>query len=83
MIPILIPVTLTLIPVPIPMTLIMISTLSLGFPLVCLNSCINTVKCLLVSQNIQQAAFQNDNQFTLYDWKEISEVVYVCENPNF
>ena len=42
MIPILIPVTLTLIPIPIPVTLIMISTLSLGFPIMCLNSGINT-----------------------------------------
>ena len=32
-----------------------------------------SVKCLFVSQYIQQAVFHNDNQLTLYgwDWEEI------------
>ena len=36
-----------------------------------------------MSQYIQQAVFHNDNQFTLYGWEEISEVVNLMKNPNF
>ena len=42
-----------------------------------------SVKCLFVSQYIQQAVFHNENQFTLYDWEDISEVVNLMKNPNF
>ena len=42
-----------------------------------------SVKCFVVSQYIQQAVFHNDNQFTLYGWEEISEVVNLIKNPNF
>ena len=34
-----------------------------------------SVKCLFVSQYIQQAVFHNDNQFTVYDTEQISKVV--------
>ena len=37
----------------------------------------------VVSQCIQQAVFYRNNQFTLYGWEEISEVVNLIKTPNF
>ena len=77
----------------IPVTLIMNSIQSLGFPIMCFNSSINTYyvndsvfdalcEMFIVQQYIQQAVFHNDNLFTLYGWEDISKIVSLSKKDS-